>query len=552
MAKFESLLVPVDTENSNKIQESGKDSGGTSSFICPDNTVMVGRWHKGDENGETQYKFSNLVIGDNISYYETGNVEESNKIQESGKDSGGTSFFICPDNTVMVDRWHEGDENGETQYKYVGLYFNDELIITQNHKWSDWIQESGKNGNGYSEFNCPSDTVITGREHKGDENGDTRYRYSEIYIRTYTSEIKLQTIDFVQSDLIKESSGVWPTVPVNKVMVGRKHWGDENGNTEYTFRYIFYETDDSIITHNHEWSDWIQESGKNGNGVSLFECPIDTVMTGRQHKGDENGDTRYRYSTVLLNNIPLKTEFEMWSNRVIESSGEWLIAPIPKVMVGRYHQGDENGETMNLYFDIAFNTIIEESYDPCRMHDKYKALGANLNENDEKPLYTVGWTPYLLDWIRYVLNGGPIFRYYSPKEIDGVGILTGSISGVLYGTNLKREICEEVVLYSKDEGHYSWVLSPGGDILYKWNSQLELDTRNYTRHSDLNQGEPVICAGEFYLTKGGNIFLEELYIELNDSSGHYKPNGKQCIKYVIEKFKEINIDTTRVIAYTRD
>lgn len=36
-----------------------KESSGTE-FLCPTNTVMTGRWHKGDENGQTQYEYATL------------------------------------------------------------------------------------------------------------------------------------------------------------------------------------------------------------------------------------------------------------------------------------------------------------------------------------------------------------------------------------------------------------------------------------------------------------------------------------------------------------
>lgn len=170
-----------------------------------------------------------------------------------------------------------------------------------------------------------------------------------------------------------------------------------------------------------------------------------------------------------------------------------------------------------------------------------------------QPSYAVGWVPYLLDWKRYVQNGGPIFKYHDPAEIDGVGVLLPMRNGKLYGDQLKRQFTEELPLYDKSEGHYSWVLTPGGKILYKWNSKLELDSRQYTRHSDLNQGRPVTCAGEFYLTRrSSNIFLTELFIEINDSSGHYKPSGEVCFRYVLDEFAALGIAVNNIEGvYTR-
>ncbi|CAH2904550.1 MAG: hypothetical protein PCALPYG08_7418, partial [uncultured Paraburkholderia sp.] len=81
---------------------------------------------------------------------------------------------------------------------------------------------------------------------------------------------------------------------------------------------------------------------------------------------------------------------------------------------------------------------------------------------DFRPSYAVGWVPYLADWKNYVLSGGPIFRYHDPSEIDGVGILLPLVKGKLYGDQLKRRVTEEVLLYGKEMGHYSWALVPGG------------------------------------------------------------------------------------------
>ena len=40
------------------------------------------------------------------------------------KESG--SYFLCPTNAVMTGRYHSGDENGQTQYEYATLKAVDE------------------------------------------------------------------------------------------------------------------------------------------------------------------------------------------------------------------------------------------------------------------------------------------------------------------------------------------------------------------------------------------------------------------------------------------
>jgi len=48
----------------------------------------------------------------------------------------------------------------------------------------------------------------------------------------------------------------------------------------------------NIIPHVRTDSDYFTEKN------SLFLCPENTVMTGRRHWGDENGDSAYEYSTL--------------------------------------------------------------------------------------------------------------------------------------------------------------------------------------------------------------------------------------------------------------
>ena len=170
----------------------------------------------------------------------------SDGIEESGKGtSEGYSEFICPENTVITGRKHKGDENGETWYWTSLLVLED--VICKPTNTSGWIsvgKESGKGtSEGYSEFICPENTVITGRKHKGDENGETWYQYSFITVRA----MEIETYD---------KSG-W-------ISVGK-------------------------------------ESGKGtSEGYSEFICPENTVITGRKHKGDENGETWYQYSKLRV------------------------------------------------------------------------------------------------------------------------------------------------------------------------------------------------------------------------------------------------------------
>ncbi|MFO1432030.1 MAG: Ig-like domain-containing protein [Candidatus Competibacteraceae bacterium] len=189
----------------------------------------------------------------------------SDWIQESGKEDGtNKSTFECSANQVMVGREHgdhrgngKADENGDTRYKCATISNGGVAINLEPKDWSNWIQESGKeDGTNKSTFECSANQVMVGREHgdhrgngKADENGDTRYKCATI-----------------------------------------------------SFSYCGF----AINLEPKDWSNWIQESGKeDGTNRSTFECSANQVMVGREHgdhrgngKADENGDTRYKCATI--------------------------------------------------------------------------------------------------------------------------------------------------------------------------------------------------------------------------------------------------------------
>lgn len=68
------------------------------------------------------------------------------------KESSGIEF-LCPTNTVMTGRWHKGDENGQTQYEYATLKAIDEYgnivqakIEVTDIRWSSELKESSGSG----------------------------------------------------------------------------------------------------------------------------------------------------------------------------------------------------------------------------------------------------------------------------------------------------------------------------------------------------------------------------------------------------------------------
>lgn len=93
-----------------------KESAGVA-FLCPKDTVMTGRQHdcrnkdlKCDENGDTKYLCSPLSYGGKPVPVDPNAGSWSAEMTESA------SQFVCPDNQLLNGRRHSGDENGKTTY----------------------------------------------------------------------------------------------------------------------------------------------------------------------------------------------------------------------------------------------------------------------------------------------------------------------------------------------------------------------------------------------------------------------------------------------------
>ena len=158
-------------------------------------------------------------------YIKPYNTTTSGEIKESG------SNFTCASGTVMVGRRHSGDENGKTQYKCASLRAYDESgrsvnvsISIVNAKWDSSYKQSSDH-----QYRPGSQWIIVGRKHDGDENGQTAFKIAQVKVDGKIASWD----DYLGSGEIKESSGTWWTAPSGKVMVGERHKGDENGRTYY-------------------------------------------------------------------------------------------------------------------------------------------------------------------------------------------------------------------------------------------------------------------------------------------------------------------------------
>lgn len=145
---------------------------------------------------------------------------------------------VCLGTSMIFHRQHKGKENKETSYG-CRVARNYEI---RDRKWSVSFRESGldpevasvipsANNKRYIYFTCPINTVMTGRHHKGDENGETRYQCASLVDPTNNRIVLVEPTQW--SPEHKEISGTYETCPANEVMVGRAHKNDEEGPTRY-------------------------------------------------------------------------------------------------------------------------------------------------------------------------------------------------------------------------------------------------------------------------------------------------------------------------------
>jgi len=139
---------------------------------------------------------------------------------ESQKESN--SDMRCADGKVMVGRSHWGDENARSWIRCAGVIVNGDITATSGEFWTPNRSESS------GAVACPSNMVITGRRHSGDENGLTSYRCATLTIET--GQLKLDAAAF--SGDMRESSHEYVCSGVG-ILSARAHWGDENGTTRY-------------------------------------------------------------------------------------------------------------------------------------------------------------------------------------------------------------------------------------------------------------------------------------------------------------------------------
>jgi hypothetical protein len=171
------------------------------------------------------------------------------------------------------------------------------------------------------------------------------FKYAEDGPMTKAVMIGVDLDDVKTSQWIKESGKRILSVPdiissfickkKNQAIVGRCHLKDENGNTQYKYGKVLLMNKkdakkyDLIYGAEKYKSDTIESESN-----SAFICPRSCLIVGRDHQGDENGKTWYYYRKFWLEDTETKETFDLdfvnynYTVEKKESSGEWAEYPV--------------------------------------------------------------------------------------------------------------------------------------------------------------------------------------------------------------------------------
>lgn len=364
------FLRPRDRQKTSYSQKASKEH-----YLCSLNRILTGRCHSGDENGKTWFEDAGLEAVDELGNRVSGEISVTSiEWSEWSKESSGQGFDAL-NNRVLVGREHRGDENGKTRYATAIVQFNGKNCMTTDRVSSSSIKES-------KGIWCCSDSerVMTGRHHSGDENGRTYYNYSKIYsLEPSTEPASKGTIIVpnirMQSESMNESKSSF-LCPSNMVLTGRLHSGDENGSTVYEYASLKAISasgeviaDADITVQNVTWV----EHGKESTGEG-YDAPYGKVIVGRRHYGDETGGTAYAIGEVFYNGHPTFISNYHVSAPKKESDGVWFKTNGHNVITARHHYGDENGTT---YYGLGM-IVCDEPTKP----DEHIVLHVKMHSED--------------------------------------------------------------------------------------------------------------------------------------------------------------------------
>ena len=288
------------------------------------------------------------------------------------------------------------------------------IIVPNVRTESANMKESG------SSFMCPSGTIMTGRAHTGDENGNTQYEYSTLKAINSKGEVIIGsiTIEDIEWDTeFNESSGMGYDAPINRIVVGRQHLGDENGKTKYATAVIKFNGHPAEIKKYA-----VSETRKESGGWNWFKTSEKQVLTGRHHFGDENGNTYYSVGTISCD-ITNKPQDKFEVILALHPKDKWFpMNPTDFITLSRFrrHNGGSSDDGYNKnnngfvngnshsaeYYNIPVNTINSyhlmgsDALYNLRPRDKNSIgnnevflqpddhLNGNLNPNGTVPVFT--------------------------------------------------------------------------------------------------------------------------------------------------------------------
>ncbi|RJQ81116.1 hypothetical protein [Amycolatopsis panacis] len=141
---------------------------------------------------------------------------------------------------------------------------------------------------------------------------------------------------------VRESSGAPFLCSVNQVLLGRSHNGDQNGGTTYYCGLVLVDGQQVTVSA-PVWSTAQQESN------SSFAAPADRVLVGQD---SASGTTRYATATMSAWGRTVQLASYRWSPDQRESSS-YSKGGDYEVMVGRQHSGDDHGQTRYQYAKVV-------------------------------------------------------------------------------------------------------------------------------------------------------------------------------------------------------
>ncbi|MBB5781789.1 hypothetical protein [Nonomuraea jabiensis] len=135
--------------------------------------------------------------------------------------------------------------------------------------------------------------------------------------------------------------------PANEVLTGRAHYGDENGYTTYWCSRIFINDVQVSVVRIDIFGAHLQEP-------SFYTTPENYGLRGRRHDGDEHGWTEYYPAALFWQGKVVKLVDRRWSGQMKENDHSSRAWP-NEIMTGRWHAGDENGDTTYQYARVSID-----------------------------------------------------------------------------------------------------------------------------------------------------------------------------------------------------